>query len=91
MSIYGIEIIALTEILDDWFRVQKGYANDGNAVGSHNNVEKFLTPWKVVSEYHLTKCHIVTTEHLFEESQKILVQNEVNKIGSFRALGSVIG
>ena len=40
MSMYGIAIITLIELLDDCFTVQKWYADNGNVVGSLINLKK---------------------------------------------------
>ena len=42
MSLYGIAIIALTELLDDCFTVQKWYADNGNAFGCLDDHKNFL-------------------------------------------------
>ena len=41
--------------------------------------------------YHLTKCHIITEENLFEKAQQIFVHDEVEIVDGFRVLDSVIG
>ena len=41
--------------------------------------------------YHLTNCHIITKERLFEKAQLIFVQDEVEIVDSCRILGSVKG
>ena len=42
MSMYGIAIIHSIELLDDCFTVQKRYADNVNAVGSLDNLEKLF-------------------------------------------------
>ena len=42
ISMYGIAINPLIAFLDDCFTVQKWYANDGNAVGSLDNLKTFF-------------------------------------------------
>ena len=41
--------------------------------------------------YHLTKCHIITKEHLFEQLGHIFDHDEVEIVDLCRVLDSVIG
>ena len=71
MSMYGFAIIALIELLDDFFTVQKWYADNCTTFGSPDNLKNFFDSLKKHGSafgYHLTKCHIFTKEHLFEEA-----------------------
>ena len=46
ISIYGIAIIPLSDLLDDCFTDIKWYADNGNAVGSIDNFKKFFDSLK---------------------------------------------
>ena len=41
--------------------------------------------------YHLTNCHVITKEHLFEKALQIFVNDEVEIVDGCRVLDSVIG
>ena len=93
MSMYGIAIIPLIELLDDCFTVQKWYADDVNAVCSHDNMKKLfdsLIKHGPAFVYQLTKCHIITKKHLFGKAQQIFVHDEVEIVDGCRVLGGVI-
>ena len=77
MSMYGIAIIPLNEILDNCFTVQKWYADYGSVAGSLDNLKKlfdWLKKHVPAFGYHLNKCHI-TKEHLFEKAEQISVND----------------
>ena len=92
MSMYGIVNILLIEFSDDCFNVQKWYTDDGNAVGSPDNLKKHFGSPKKHSRfgYHLTKCHIITQEHLFGKAQQNFVHDQEQIVNSCRVL-SIIG
>ena len=63
---YGIAIIHQIQLLDDCFTVRKFYVDDGNAVGSLDNLKKLFESLKKHGSdfgYRLTKRHIFTKEH----------------------------
>ena len=94
MSLYGIAIILLIELLDGCFTVPKRHANDGNAVDSLDNMKTVFESLKrhgPAFGYHLNKCHIITKEYLFEKAQQTFFHDEVEIVDGFRVLGSVIG
>ena len=58
----------LIELLEYCFTVQKRYADDSNAVGSHDNLKKVfdsLSEHGLSLGYRLIKWHIITKEHHF--------------------------
>ena len=72
----------------------KKYANDGNAVSSHENLKNLFDTLKKhcpAFGYHLTKCHIITKEHLFESAQQIFAHDDLEIVDGCRLLSSVIG
>ena len=91
---HGIATILLIELLDGCFTVQECYADNGNTVGSLDNLKKILGSLKnhcPAFGYHLTECHITTQEHPFEKTLQIFDLNEVEIVDGCRVLGSKIG
>ena len=94
MSMYGMTIICLIDFFDDCLLVQMWYADDGNAVGSLDNLKELFDSLKNCGPafgYHLIKRHIITKEHFFERAQQIFDHDEVKLVGGCGVLDSVIG
>ena len=94
VSMYGIAIRPLIEFFYDSFTVQKWHEDNGNGVGSLDTLKNVFDSLKKHGTdfgYNFTKCHIITKENLFEKTQQVFDQDEVEIADGCRALGSVIG
>ena len=86
-------IISIIKSLEKCFTVQKHYTDNGNAVGSLDNLKKLFDSFEKFDfafGYHITKCQINTKEHLFEKAQQIFANNEVEVVYGCGVHGSVI-
>ena len=92
MSTYGVAFIFKIEPLD-CFTVQKWYADNDNAVGSHDKLKKLFFSLKkhcLDFGYQLTKCQFSNIEDFFESTQQTIEHDEVEIVDGCRVRGTVI-
>ena len=95
MAMYGLAIIPIMKLSSVDDVIQKGYADDGNAVGKISNLRTVLD--KIVSlgkffGYHVktSKCQLIVKDEKLGEAQKIFANTETTIKTEARVLGSVI-
>ena len=94
MSMSGLALLPLMDILEDAHVTQKWYADDGNAVGK---LEALRTLHDKLEEhghafgYNITKCHLITKSEYIDEAKELFKNKDVELVDGHRVLGSVIG
>ena len=96
MAMYGVAIIPLIRKLDQKEIMQKWFADDGNAVGSLQNLRKMLDLVETTGQgfgYFVkpSKCHLICKPEYAEEAKKIFHGTNIKIVEGHRILGSAIG
>ena len=63
MSMYGIALLPLLDLVNEEGVLQKWYADDGNVAGSIESLRNFFEKLKLHGPafgYNITKCHLIT-------------------------------
>ena len=90
----GIAILPLVKLLENTDRVQKWYADDGNAVRILKDLHRLhetLAEHGPAFEYHITKCHIIAKKNPIENATEIFQHKDFNILEGHRVPGSIIG
>ena len=94
MAMYGVGLLPLITLVSHSNKVQKWYADDGNAVGKiDDEVEtlKQLKSRRPFFGFHVTKCHLITKCEYIPIAIEKFNDLDAEVVAGHRVLGSVIG
>ena len=94
MSMYGIALLPLMDLVNEEGVLQKWYADDGNVAGSIESLRNLFEKLKLDGPafgYNINKCHLITKDSSLGKAKDLFKDEDVELVAGHRVLGSVIG
>ena len=94
ISMYGIALLPLMDLVNEEGVLQKWYADDGNVAGSIESLQNLFEKLKLHGPgfgYNITKCHLITKDSSLDKAKDLFKDENFELVGGHRVLGSVIG
>ena len=92
MSMYGIALLPLTDLVNEEGVLQKWYADDGDVANSIESLRNLLGKLKLhgpAFRYSITKCHLIAKESSLDKAKDLLKDEVVELVGGHCILWSV--